>query len=46
MLVGWLPMGTGVPTVAVCGSMATMELPVTLDEPEPTLAMMLREYGS
>ena len=46
MLVGWLPIGTGVPTVAASGVMATIELPVMLDEPEPTLAMILREYGS
>src|ERR1700736_5516568 len=45
-LVGWLPIGTAVPTEPVCGVIATIELPVTVLEPEPTLAMMLRENGS
>ena len=44
--VGWLPIATGVPTVAVSGVIATIEFPVTVLEPDPTLAMMLRENGS
>ena len=44
--VGWLPIDTGVATVPVAGSMAAMELPVTVLDPDPTLAMICREYGS
>jgi hypothetical protein len=46
MFSGWLPMSTGVPTVAVSGVIATIEFPVIEAEPDPTLAMIFREYGS
>lgn len=46
MFVGWLPIGTGVLIVEVVGVIDTIELPVICDEPDPTLAIMLREYGS
>ncbi len=46
MFVGWLPIGTAVPTVAVSGVIGTIELPTTVDDPDPTLPIRLRENGS
>ena len=46
MFSGWLPIGTGAPTVAVPGTIATIELPGVEEDPEPRLAIMYWEYGS
>jgi hypothetical protein len=46
IVVGWLPIDTGVPTVPVSGVTATTEFPVSTVEVELTLAMIFLEYGS
>jgi len=45
MFSGWLPIGTGAPTVAVPGTIATIELPGVEEDPEPRLAIMYWNTG-